>query len=134
MNSQLLRGGKSIYGDWFFFGDALDEAIKDVNAHDFKGLEQGMVVRMRLSNVKPPTTRILINDDGSITARRVDIDTDERNYPSVNKLPQWMKDKLAVLNIFPDEAYDKGGSYNERIIDGVGRKISRNIFWLEHNT
>jgi hypothetical protein len=44
-------------------------------------------------------------------------------YDSVDDLPIWMHTKLAVLMLFdPDKRNEE--------VEGIGRRISRNIFWL----
>ena len=45
----------------------------------------------------------------------------EGYYPSVRALPEWMQEKIAVLSLLvpPDGP-----------IEGVGRRIDRNTFWV----
>lgn len=45
------------------------------------------------------------------------------DYSSVQELPAWMHDKLAALSLF------QCGTFMP-VVEGVGRRISEDIFWL----
>ena len=47
----------------------------------------------------------------------------EGSYPSVDALPKWMQERIALLMMV---SLDKP----TRVIEGVGRRISANIFWV----
>ena len=44
-------------------------------------------------------------------------------YDSVDNLPDWMQEKLSTLYLFKCEGYMP-------IVEGVGRRISKDVFWL----
>ena len=44
-------------------------------------------------------------------------------YLSLDELPKWVQDKLAVLMLFdPDKRNEE--------LENIGRRINRNIFWV----
>lgn len=45
---------------------------------------------------------------------------------SQDEAPTWLDRKLATLLVLP---YDPPTQY----VEGLGRRIARNIFWVEHN-
>lgn len=45
-------------------------------------------------------------------------------YLNFYKLPQWMQDRLHVMNLLDDTAPTEH-------IEGIGRRISKYVFWLE---
>ena len=52
------------------------------------------------------------------------VDTEaEGTYMSVMELPEWIKDKLAVLNVLPSPP-------PKQYVEDVGAKINENIFWV----
>ena len=75
-----------------------------------------------------PIYRILIRGDNSIETDCYDmIDLFkpelEKAYSSIDDLPEWVKERLAVLSVLNPEMR------NEEI-EGVGRRIAKNIFWV----
>jgi hypothetical protein len=44
-------------------------------------------------------------------------------YSTLDKAPEWVKDRLAVLNMMPSNP-------NESVVYGVGRRVDRNTFWI----
>jgi hypothetical protein len=70
------------------------------------------------------TYRIQIQGDGNVTVSSWGLAKDvEDTYDSVDDLPTWMQQKIAVLMIFDPE------KVNEEIA-GIGRRISKGTFWL----
>ena len=45
------------------------------------------------------------------------------HYNSGNDLPEWIKDRIAVLRMMPPKS-------TESVVFGVGRRIDTNIFWV----
>ena len=50
----------------------------------------------------------------------------EGTYDSVDKLPQWVQERLAVLSMLPVA--------DNQVVAGVGRKISDTIYWANKPT
>lgn len=77
---------------------------------------------------KEPIYRICINSDGSVQTTCYEM-LDAFNpalksfYESVDELPKWVQDKLAVLMLLDPK------KLNEEI-ESVGRRISEDIFWV----
>lgn len=75
-----------------------------------------------------PIYRILIRGDNSIETDCYDmIDLFkpelEKAYSSIDDLPEWVKERLAVLSILnPDQRNEE--------VEGVGRRIAKNIYWV----
>ena len=59
----------------------------------------------------------------SIGMERVDTEPD-RVYANFSKLPTWMQEKLHVMAMLDDTAPTEH-------IEGLGRRISKYVFWLE---
>jgi hypothetical protein len=77
---------------------------------------------------KEPIYRICLNSDGSVQTtcyEMLDAFNPElkSHYESVDELPKWVQDKLAVLMLLDPE------KVNEEI-ESVGRRISKDIFWV----
>jgi hypothetical protein len=78
---------------------------------------------------KHPIYRLKINKSASIDTDCYDLIDSfapelKRHYASVDDLPEWVKEKLAVLMVI--DPNQLGG----REIEDVGRRISQNIFWI----
>ena len=46
------------------------------------------------------------------------------DYDSVEQLPKWMQERLAILSMLSYEPPTE-------IVDGVGRRINKSIYWVE---
>lgn len=44
-------------------------------------------------------------------------------YPTLDKCPEWVKDRLAVLNMMPPNP-------NKSVVMGVGRRVDVCTFWI----
>jgi hypothetical protein len=55
--------------------------------------------------------------------KRRPYDYEVREYSSIDKTPEWVKDRIAVLNMMPPNP-------NESVVYGVGRRVDRNTFWI----
>lgn len=44
-------------------------------------------------------------------------------YSTLDTAPEWLKDRLAVLNMMP-------ANPNESVVRGVGRRVDQNTFWI----
>jgi len=51
----------------------------------------------------------------------------ERTYGCIGELPMWVQEKLALLMMTPDNTTTGAATVP---IEGVGRRIARNVFWL----
>lgn len=74
--------------------------------------------------------RVFLHPCGSVTALMFkgfamlhEVDA-ERDYPSEEELPEWMRRKLAVLKMCHYKPPTD-------IVEGVGRRINFDTFWLE---
>lgn len=78
---------------------------------------------------RQPIYRLQINKSASIDTDCYDLLDSfapelKRHYASVDDLPEWVKEKLAVLMVI--DPNQLGG----REIEDVGRRISQNIYWI----
>jgi hypothetical protein len=77
---------------------------------------------------KNPVYRIKIEDDSSVQTDCYDMLDDfapelKKFYLSLDELPKWVQDKLAVLMLFdPDKRNEE--------LENIGRRINKNIFWV----
>lgn len=70
------------------------------------------------------TYRVQVQSDGKVSIISWGLAKDvEETYDSVDKLPEWMQSRLAVLMVFDPTKINND-------IKGVGRRISRGTFWL----
>lgn len=71
--------------------------------------------------------RIEENDDGSVECTYIGfcaIDSERiKTYNSSQELPEWIKDRVAVLRMMPPDP-------NKSIVFGVGRRVSENVYWV----
>lgn len=68
--------------------------------------------------------RVEICSDGSVEVSASDIDHEvDHAYNSVDDLPEWIQKRLAILSIM---SYLPPTSH----VNGIGRRISENIFWV----
>lgn len=71
--------------------------------------------------------RIEENDDGSVECTYIGfcaIDSERiKTYASSQELPEWIKDRIAVLRMMPPDP-------NKSIVFGVGRRVSENVYWV----
>jgi hypothetical protein len=75
--------------------------------------------------------RVLIRDDGTVHILCVggnsqDAPDVDDIYTDVDSLPEWVLDKLSVLSITDPTPPTKN-------IEGVGRRINKNTFWIDVN-
>jgi len=50
-------------------------------------------------------------------------DYSAREYSTLDNAPEWVKHRLAVLNMMP-------ANPNESVVRGVGRRVDHNTFWI----
>lgn len=87
------------------------------------------VILMYMEQVKEePIYRIFINDDGMVETSCYELldafDPELNNsYESVDELPNWVQDKLAVLMLLDHT------KVNEEV-KGVGRRINERTYWV----
>ena len=84
--------------------------------------ESGVVFRVSLD----PT----LGHVDVMTVGLVGVETEdpmEGTYKCMGDLPMWMQEKLALLMMTPDNNITKEATVP---IEGVGRRIARNIFWI----
>lgn len=88
-----------------------------------------LIVSSYMRKRRPDTVyRVVINDETKLVhvisfgMERVDV-SPERVYNSVNDLPEWMQEGIALLMMTSAEP-----PTNE--VDGVGRRIDETTYWL----
>jgi len=71
--------------------------------------------------------RIEERADGTVKSMYIGfspVDSDRvTQYNSGDDLPEWVKDRIAVLRMMPPNATDS-------VVFGVGRRIAPNVFWV----
>jgi hypothetical protein len=71
--------------------------------------------------------RIQMHPDRSIVMSYIGycpIDTPRRvEYPTIEDIPEWVKDRLAVLNMMPPNPTDS-------VVFGVGRRVDASTWWV----
>lgn len=103
-------------------------AMSDLNAqHGRAGKHNSINIELAkavYAAMATRTYRIQIQGDGLVTVSSWGLAKDvEDTYDSVDYLPTWMQQKIAVLMIFdPEKVNDE--------IAGVGRRISKGTFWV----
>lgn len=88
-----------------------------------------LIVSSYMRKRRPDTVyRVVINDETKLVhvisfgMERVDV-SPERVYNSVNELPEWMQEGIALLMMTSAKP-----PTNE--VDGVGRRIDETTYWL----
>lgn len=77
-----------------------------------------------------PIYRVYIKEDQTVTTYSYELLENfapelEKEYKSIDDLPKWAQDKLAVLMVCEPSSAK---------VDGVGRRISKDVFWLFKGT
>lgn len=71
--------------------------------------------------------RIEENDDGSVECTYIGfcaIDSERtKTYTSSQELPEWIKDRVAVLRMMPPDP-------TKSVVFGVGRRVSESVYWV----
>jgi hypothetical protein len=66
-------------------------------------------------------------DDGTIDCMYIGfcpIDSERlKTYATSEELPEWIKDRVAVLRMMPADP-------NDSVVFGVGRRVSESIYWV----
>lgn len=74
------------------------------------------------------TYRVVLHDDDTYYQRCISqlhsdrVDGVEKH---IKYMPEWMKNKIAVLKLTPYEATE---SFK---VEGIGRRVDKNIYWVE---
>lgn len=89
---------------------------------------QDEVIRILAMVQEQPIYRIRVNDDTTVDIDCYDLLENfapelEKSYNSVQDLPQWVQERLAVLMLLDT-------SKRNEEIRGVGKRINKNIFWV----
>jgi hypothetical protein len=77
--------------------------------------DENTTARVQLSRHEGVTLHLFYGRSGTPVFKR---------YPSEEELPSWVLDKLALLKMI-------GGGNPTDYVDGVGRRLSDEIFWIE---
>lgn len=85
---------------------------------------------MKMNLTKEPTSRVEILGDGAVKVIEINMNGHEKRFKNTESLPKWMQEKLHILNILDHTPSRKSG--NSMRIKGVGRRINKNTFWVEH--
>ena len=71
--------------------------------------------------------RVTVNDNAAVTMSYIGYlkrhDYKSIEYSTLDKAPEWVKDRLAVLNMMPPDP-------NESVVYGVGRRVDHSTFWI----
>ena len=124
--SPQAKRERSMYID--LFCDLSRCNFKDANGKRELSAPEEMIL-MYVEMVKEePIYRIFINDDGMVETvcyEMLDAFDPELNnsYESVDELPIWVQDKLAVLMLLDHK------KVNEEV-KGVGRRINERTYWV----
>jgi hypothetical protein len=98
-----------------------------VNWHHYdQPVPMASPLAMTLLNKGADLWRINFNMDGKVDLLFIGMSTNEKKRDCVpaDGLPEWMKDRIAVLNTF-------GANWPTDYIDGVGRRISERTYYVE---
>jgi hypothetical protein len=118
------RKEKSLYIDMFY---DLSFVYMDRAKHNISAPEE-MILMYIEKTKEEPIYRIVIHEDGMVETgcyEMLDAFDPELNnsYKSVDELPNWVQDKLAVLMLLDHK------KVNEEV-KGVGRRINERTYWV----
>ena len=80
--------------------------------------------KMAMVNALEKIHRVEVFEDGlTVLCLGLDVASHEGHYSRIEDLPEWMQRKLHVLSMM---------DYNPptKTVEGVGRRISRDVFWV----
>lgn len=106
----------------------MDNVFADAAARDRRGRAYR---RLKMAMVCNPDTdfvwRIEECEDGSVKCIYIGfcpIDSERiKTYTTSQELPEWIKDRVAVLRMMPPDP-------NKSIVFGVGRRVSEDVYWV----
>ena len=84
--------------------------------------EPGVIYRVSLD---PTTGHVDVMTVGLVGVETRD--PMEKTYDCMGSLPMWVQEKLALLMMTPDNTQTNEATVP---IEGVGRRIARNVFWI----
>lgn len=89
---------------------------------------QTQILKILAMIKEEPIYRIRVNDDTTVDTDCYDLLENfapelEKSYDSVDDLPQWVQERLAVLMVLDVT------KRNEEI-RGIGKRINKNVFWV----
>jgi hypothetical protein len=127
--SPQARKEKSLYID--IFCDLARGNYREPNGKKMISAPEEEILRCVQMLQTAPIYRISFNEDHSIQTTCYEMldafkPQLKNHYETVDELPKWVQDKLSVLLLL-----DHTKQNNE--VEGVGRRISEDLFWVFHN-
>jgi hypothetical protein len=124
--SPQAKRERSMYID--LFCDLAKCNFRDANGKRELSAPEEMILMYVEKTKEEPIYRIFINEDGMVETSCYELldafDPELNNsYESVDELPNWVQDKLAVLMLLDHK------KVNEEV-KTVGRRISKNVYWV----
>lgn len=124
--SPQAKRERSMYVD--LFCDLARCNFKDANGNKELSAPEEMILMYVEKTKEEPIYRIYINEDGMVETSCYELldafDPELNNsYKSVDELPNWVQDKLAVLMLLDHK------KVNEEV-KGVGRRINERTYWV----
>lgn len=94
--------------------------------HYEQSIPMRTAIAMMLNKSKTDLWRLHFELNGMVDLLFIGMSTDEKKEHRVpaDGLPEWMKDRIAVLNTF-------GPNWPTDYIEGVGRRISERTYYVE---
>jgi hypothetical protein len=130
LSSDMMRKEKEIYID-IFYDLGFCANWRDANGQKMISAPEEVLVAYLEMMKTIPVYRVKIEEDNSIQTTCYEmIDAFKpqlkNSYESVDELPKWVQDKLSVLMLLDPS------KQNEEV-EGVGRRIREDIFWVFHD-
>jgi hypothetical protein len=126
-DSEQARKEKRMYIN-LFYDLGFHANWKDVNGKKMLSAPEEVLLEYLDMIKEEPIYRIRVNDDGTVDTDCYDMLENfapelNMSYDSVDSLPKWVQDKLAVLMVLDHT------KQNEEV-KTIGRRISKDIFWV----
>lgn len=71
--------------------------------------------------------RVEIDNAGAVTMEYIglyEVDSSvTKLYPTLEQSPEWVKDRIAILNMMPPDP-------NKSVVFNVGRRVDDNAYWI----
>jgi hypothetical protein len=104
-----------------------DAPPMDVSPYVTRDISKSFASIMQMVE-KQPIYRLTFNNDSTITTECYDLIENfapelNETYTNASELPEWVQQKVAVLMVLDPTQINKP-------VDGIGRRISRQVFWV----
>lgn len=103
-----------------YYGNIAEDITTKEEAHRLEEYVQHMAMVNALEKIH----RVEVFEDGlTVLCLGLEVTSHDGTYNKIEDLPEWMRKKLHVLSMMDYKPPTK-------TVEGIGRRISRDVFWV----